>query len=67
MHPLAPFASELHRQRLADADQQRQAQRLLALRGATRRAERAARRMRRAERQAWRLRGQLQAQTTPTQ
>ena len=29
MHPLAPFAGEEHRQRLADADHQRQAQRLL--------------------------------------
>jgi len=49
---------------MAYADQQRPAERLLALARATRRAERAERaerRMRRAERQARRLRAQLGA------
>jgi hypothetical protein len=57
MHQLTQLASEVHGQRLALAEQQRPAQRLLALR----RAERAERRMRRAVRQARRLRAQLDA------
>jgi hypothetical protein len=61
------LASDLHRQRLAHAEQQRPAERVLALARATRRAERAERRMRRAARQARRLRAQLQAQTTSHQ
>lgn len=61
MHQLTQLASGLHRQRLAHAEQQRPAQRLLALRRATRRAERAGQRMRRAARQAQRLRAQLGA------
>jgi hypothetical protein len=56
MHQLTQLASEVHRQRLADADHQRPAQRLLVLHRATRRAERAGRRLRRADRQARRLR-----------
>jgi hypothetical protein len=63
MHQLTQLASDLHHQRLARAEQQRPAERLLALARATRRAERAERRMRRAERQARRLRAQLHAQT----
>jgi hypothetical protein len=66
MHQLTQLASEVHHQRLAHADQQRPAERLLALARATRRAERAERRMRRAARQARRLRAQLQAQITHT-
>jgi hypothetical protein len=65
MHQLTHLADSLHRQRLADAEQQRPAERLLALARATRRAERAERRARRAERQARRLRTRLGAQTTP--
>jgi hypothetical protein len=75
MHQLTQLADSLHRQRLADAAQQRPAERLLALARATRRAERAEqrarraeraeRRARRAERQARRLRTRLGAQTTP--
>jgi hypothetical protein len=61
MHQLTQLASDHHRQRLAHADQQRPAQRLLALARATRRADRAARRIRRAEHQARRLRAQLEA------
>jgi hypothetical protein len=64
MHQFTQLASEVHRQRLAHADQQRPAERLLALARATRRAERAERRMRRAARQVRRLRAQLQAQIT---
>jgi hypothetical protein len=56
MHQLTQLASEVHHQRLAHADQQRPAERLLALSRATRRAERAERRMRRAARQTQRLR-----------
>jgi hypothetical protein len=63
MHQLATqqLADDRRRQQLADAAQQRPAQRLLALRRATRRAERAERRMHRAARQAQRLRAQLEA------
>jgi hypothetical protein len=61
MHQLTQLASEVHRQRLAHAAQQRPAQRLLALHRATRRAERAGRRMRSADRRARRLRAQLGA------
>jgi hypothetical protein len=61
MHQLTQLAGDLHRQRLTHADQQRPAERLLALARATRRADRAGRRMRRAARQARRLRAQLGA------
>jgi hypothetical protein len=61
MHQLTQLGHDRHRDRLAYADQQRPAERLLALRRATRRAERAERQMRRAARQARRLRAQLQA------
>ena len=64
---LSQLADDRHRQRLADAQAQRPAQRTLALARATRRAERAERRMRRAARQVRRLRGQLQAQTANDQ
>jgi hypothetical protein len=58
MYQLTQLANDVYRQRLAHAEQQRPAQRLLALRRAERRAERAERRMRRAERQVRRLRTQ---------
>jgi hypothetical protein len=61
MYQLTQLASDMYRERLAYAEQQRPAQRLLALRRATRRAERAERRMRRAERQIRRLRTQPEA------
>jgi hypothetical protein len=61
MHQLTLLGYDHHRQRLADADQQRSAERLLALARATRRAGRAGRRVRRAERQARRLRAQVDA------
>jgi hypothetical protein len=48
----------MYRQRLADAEEQRPVQHLLALHRAERRAARAARRMRHAERQVRRLRTQ---------
>jgi hypothetical protein len=67
MYQLTQLAADRHRQRLAAAEQQRPAQRLLALARATRRAERAERRLRRAARQARRLRAQLQAQTASHQ
>ena len=67
MNQLTQLADHQHRQRLADAEAQRPAQRLLALARATRRAERAERRLRRAARQARRLRAQLQAQTAHDQ
>jgi hypothetical protein len=67
MYQLTPLAGEMHRRRLAHAEAQRPAERLLALARATRRAERAERRMRRAARQARRLRAQLDAQTTSHQ
>jgi hypothetical protein len=62
-HPYiaSQLARDLHRQRLADAAQQRPGRRLLALRRATRRTDRAERRMRRAARQAQRLRAQLES------
>jgi len=63
MDQLTQLAVDQQHQLLAHADQQRPAQRLLALARATRRAERAERRMRRAARHARRLRAQLQAQT----
>ncbi len=43
MHPLSQLANELNRERLAHAEQQRPARRLLAFRRASRRAERAER------------------------
>jgi hypothetical protein len=46
MYQLTQLASDVHRQRLAHAEQQRPAQRLLALRRATRRAEHQAQRLR---------------------
>ena len=55
MYQLTQFAADRHRQRLAHAEQQRPAERALALQRATRRAERAERGMRRAERQVRRL------------
>jgi len=63
MHQLTAqqLADDLRRQQLAAVAQQRPAQRLLALRRATRRAERAERRMRRAMSQAQRLRAQLES------
>jgi hypothetical protein len=62
MHQLTQLGHDHHHhQRLAYADQQRPAERLLALARATRRAERAGRRMRRVERRAQRLRAQLDA------
>jgi hypothetical protein len=67
MYQLTQLAAGRHRQRLAAAEQQRPAGRVLALARAARRAERAERaerRMRRAARQARRLRAQLQAHTT---
>ena len=67
MHQLTQLAGDLHRQRLAHAEAQRPAERVLALARATRRAERAERRLRRAERQARRLRAQLHAQTANDQ
>jgi hypothetical protein len=67
MYQLTQLGHDLHRERLAHAEAQRPAQRLLALARATRRAERAERRLRRAERQARRLRTQLRAQTTSDQ
>ena len=51
MHQLTQLATEVHRQRPADADRQR----LRALHRATRRVERAERRMRRAERRVRQL------------
>ena len=67
MYQLAQLGHDIHRERLAHAQAQRPAQRMLALARATRRAERAERRMRRAARQARRLRTQLQAQTASNQ
>jgi hypothetical protein len=67
MHQLTQLAGEMHRQRLAHAETQRPAERVLALARATRRAERAERRLRRAARQARRLRAQLHAQTANDQ
>jgi hypothetical protein len=61
MRQLTQLASEVHRQQLAHAAEQRPAQRLLALQRATRRAERARQRLRRADGQARRLRAQLGA------
>jgi hypothetical protein len=67
MYQLIQLGHDMHRQRLAAAEAQRPAERVLALARATRRAERAERRLRRAERQARRLRAQLQIQTTNDQ
>jgi hypothetical protein len=67
MYQLTQLADDQQGERLAHPEQQRPAQRLLALARATRRAERAERRMRRAARQARRLRAQLQAQTASDQ
>ena len=61
MYQLTQLGHDLHCERLARAEAQRPAQRVLALARATRRAERAERRLRRAERQARQLRAQLQA------
>jgi hypothetical protein len=58
MYQLTQLGSDMYRERLAQAEEQRPVQRLLALRRAERRAERAHRRMRRAERQIRRLRTQ---------
>jgi hypothetical protein len=62
MHQLTTqqLADDLRREQLAGAGQQRPARRLLALRRATRRADRAEGRMHRAVRQAQRLRAQLE-------
>jgi hypothetical protein len=67
MHQLTQLAADRQRQRLAYAEAQRPAERLLALARATRGAESAERRARRAARQARRLRAQLQAQTATHQ
>jgi hypothetical protein len=67
MYQLTQLAAGRHRQRLAAAEQQRPAQRALALARATRRAERAEARLRRAARQARRLRAQLQTHTATDQ
>ena len=67
MYQLTQLAADRHRQQLAAAEQQRPAERALALARATRRAERAERRLRRAARQARRLRAQLHAQTATDQ
>jgi hypothetical protein len=64
MDQLTQLAADRHRQRLAAAELQRPAQRVLALARATRRVER---RAYRAAHQARRLRTQLQAQTTTVQ
>jgi hypothetical protein len=61
MYQHTQLAFDRHRERLAHAAQQRTAQHLLALRRATRRAERAEQRMRRATRHARQLRTQLEA------
>lgn len=61
MHQITQLTNDVHRQRLAQAAQQRPAQRLLALRRATRHAERAEQRMRRADRQVRRLRAECGA------
>jgi hypothetical protein len=62
MDQLTQLAADRDRRRLAYAQAQRPAQRVIALARATRRAERAERRMRRAARQARRLRALLHAQ-----
>ena len=67
MYQLTQLAGDIHRQRLAAAEAQRPAERVLALARATRRAERAERRLRRAERQTRRLRAMLHAQTAHDQ
>ena len=67
MYQLTQLGQDIHRQRLAHAQAQRSAERVLALARATRRAERAERRMRRAARHARRLRAQLHAQTANDQ
>jgi len=67
MYQLTHLAADRRRQRLAHAEQQRPAQRLLALARATRRADRAEQRMRRAACQARRLRAELQAHTATDQ
>jgi hypothetical protein len=67
MRQLTQLAADHHRQRLADAEAQRPAERVLALARATRRAERAERRLRRAARHARRLRAQLHAQAAHDQ
>jgi hypothetical protein len=67
MDQLTRLAGDRDRERLAHAQAQCSAQRMLALARVTRRAERAERRLRRAARQARRLRAQLQAQTATDQ
>jgi hypothetical protein len=67
MYQLTQLAADQHRQHLAAAEQQRPAERALALARATRRAERAEQRLRRAARQARQLRAQLQAHTATDQ
>lgn len=59
MHQLTQLGGEMHRQRLAHADQQRPVQRLLAHSRATRQAERPRRRTRSADSHARRRRAQL--------
>jgi len=56
MYQLTQLGSVIYQERLASVEQQRPAERVLAMRRATRRAERAERRMHRAERQVQRLR-----------
>jgi hypothetical protein len=58
MYQLTQPGSVVYRERLEHAEQQRPVHRLVALRRATRRAERAERRMRCAERRVRRLRTQ---------
>ncbi len=62
MHPYvaSQLAGERRRDMLAQAQQQRQAQQVVALARASRRAERAERRMRQAARKAVRLRAELE-------
>jgi hypothetical protein len=67
MYQLTQLAHEQHRERIAHAETQRPARRLLALAAATRRAERAKRRLRGTTRKAHRLEARLFAQTADDQ
>jgi hypothetical protein len=67
MYQFALLVGDLLQQRQAYAEQQRPAERLLALARATRRAERAERRAHRAARQAGRLAAQAAAQAASDQ
>jgi hypothetical protein len=67
MYQLTQLADDHQRQRFADAEAQRPAQRALALAWATRRAERAEQRLHSATRRVRRLRVQLHAQTAHDQ